>query len=68
MWENIIRDYLGSEAADTLSEDKRTQVKASLQMKIHRGVLRHGVWPPRNVSTITPCTIARNVSPVNGGF
>ncbi|KAK7713254.1 hypothetical protein SLS64_004503 [Diaporthe eres] len=48
MWENIIRDFLGHEEADALSEDKKTQVKANLQMKIHRGVLRHGEWPARD--------------------
>lgn len=62
MWENIIRDFLGHEEADALSEDKRTQVKANLQMKIHRGVLRHGVWPSRNVSTHPTCIIAGNMS------
>lgn len=51
MWENIIRDFLGPEEADALSEDKKTQVKANLQMKIHRGVLRHGKWPESDVST-----------------
>lgn len=54
MWENIIRDFLGPEEADALSEDKKTQVKANLQMKIHRGVLRHGEWPARDVSTHLP--------------
>lgn len=52
MWENIIRDFLGAEEADALSEDKRTQVKANLQMKIHRGVLRHGIWPARNKAAL----------------
>ncbi|POS73157.1 hypothetical protein DHEL01_v208448 [Diaporthe helianthi] len=52
MWENIIRDFLGPEEADALSEDKRTQVKANLQMKIHRGVLRHGMWPARNKAAL----------------
>lgn len=51
MWEEIIRDYLGPAEADALSEDKKTQLKANLQMKIHRGVLRHGNWPSRDVST-----------------
>ncbi|KKY35028.1 hypothetical protein UCDDA912_g04978 [Diaporthe ampelina] len=48
MWENIIKEFLGPEKADALSEDKKTQVKANLQMKIHRGVLRHGSWPARD--------------------
>ncbi|KAH8749127.1 hypothetical protein F5883DRAFT_652904 [Diaporthe sp. PMI_573] len=52
MWENIIRDYLGPETTNALSEDKRTQVKASLQMKLHRGILRHGVWPARNKAAL----------------
>lgn len=50
MWENIVRDSLGPEEADALTEDKKKQVKASLQMKIHRGVLRHGIWPACDVS------------------
>lgn len=58
MWENIIRDYLGPVGADALGVDKRAQVKARLERQIHKGVLRHGVWPARNVSTIPSCTIA----------
>lgn len=47
MWENIMVDYLGEES---LTENKKTQVKASLQMKIHRMLLKHGKWPERDVS------------------
>ncbi|KAJ0122726.1 hypothetical protein J7T55_003242 [Diaporthe amygdali] len=52
MWDNIIKDFLGPEEADALSEDKKTQVKANLQMKIHRGVLRHGSWPQRDKAAL----------------
>ncbi|KAJ0100680.1 hypothetical protein J7T55_001264 [Diaporthe amygdali] len=52
MWNNIIRDYLGPEEADALSKDKKIQVKAKLQMRIHRGVLRHGAWPAREKAAL----------------
>ncbi|KAH8746534.1 hypothetical protein F5883DRAFT_529212 [Diaporthe sp. PMI_573] len=52
MWENITRDYLGHEEADALGVEKRAQVEASLQMKFHRGVLRHAVWPARNKAAL----------------
>lgn len=67
MWENIIRDFLGPEEADALSEDKKTQVKANLQMKIHRGVLRHGKWPACDVSTHPHHTIAGSCLPLDWG-
>jgi hypothetical protein len=51
MWENITRDYLGHEEADALGVGKRALVKASLQMKFHRGVLRHAVWPAPSPTT-----------------
>lgn len=47
MWEDIMVEYLGEEA---LTENKKTQVKAALQMKIHRMLLKHGKWPERDVS------------------
>lgn len=53
MWDDIVREYKGREA-DGLSDDKRTQVKANLQMKIHRGVMKHGSWPERDVSCPLP--------------
>lgn len=65
MWENIIREFLGAEEADALSEDKKTQVKANLQMKIHRGVLRHGAWPARDVSTHQPYTTTEHYLPLS---
>lgn len=68
MWENIIRDFLGPEEADALSEDKKTQVKANLQMKIHRGVLRHGKWPASDVSTHPLHITAGNCLPVHWKF
>lgn len=50
MWEDIMVEYLGEEA---LTENKKTQVKAALQMKIHRMLLKHGKWPERDVSLST---------------
>lgn len=47
MWEDIMIEYMGE---DGLSENKKTQVKAALQMKIHRMLLKHGQWPARDVS------------------
>lgn len=29
----------------TLSDEKKKQVKSNLQMKVYRGILRHGRWP-----------------------
>lgn len=49
MWEDIMTEYLPEEH---LSENKKTQVKAALQMKIHRMLLKHGRWPGRDVSFI----------------
>lgn len=49
MWEDIVREYMGPEA-DSLSDDKKTQVKANLQMRVHRGVMKHGSWPESDVS------------------
>lgn len=46
MWEDIMTEFLGE---DSLSENKKTQVKAALQMKIHRMLLKHGKWPGRDV-------------------
>lgn len=46
MWEDIMTEYLGE---DNLTENKKTQVKAALQMKIHRMLLKHGKWPERDV-------------------
>lgn len=46
MWEDIMLEYLGEEY---LTENKKTQVKAALQMKIHRMLLKHGKWPERDV-------------------
>lgn len=47
MWEDIMVEYHGD---GQLSENKKTQVKAALQMKIHRMLLKHGKWPNRDVS------------------
>lgn len=46
MWEDIMVEYLGEEPS---SENKKTQVKAALQMKIHRMLLKHAKWPARDV-------------------
>lgn len=46
MWDDIMLDYLGKDFA---SENKKTQVKAALQMKIHRMLLKHGQWPAKDV-------------------
>lgn len=51
MWEDIMVEYLGEEGH---SENKKTQVKAALQMKIHRMLLKHAEWPARDVSTSYP--------------
>lgn len=51
MWEDIVREYKGAEA-EGLSDDKKTQIKANLQMKVHRGVLKHGSWPESDVSLL----------------
>jgi hypothetical protein len=50
MWDTIMKDFLGPEEAISLSKDKKAKVKASLQMKVHRGVLRHGKWPECNMN------------------
>jgi hypothetical protein len=50
MWDNIIKDFLGPKESNTICDDKKRQVKASLQMKVHRGVLRHGRWPDCDVN------------------
>lgn len=54
MWEDIMLEFLGEEVA---SENKKTQVKAALQMKIHRMLLKHGKWPERDVRStqLPPC-------------
>lgn len=44
MWEDIVREFVGPES-DALSEDKKTQLKANLQMRVHRGVMKYGSWP-----------------------
>ncbi|KUI70956.1 hypothetical protein VM1G_05844 [Cytospora mali] len=44
MWEDIVREFTGPEA-DNLSDDKKTQLKANLQMRVHRGVMKYGSWP-----------------------
>lgn len=49
MWEDIMHDYLGDEH---MTENKKTQVKAALQMKIHRMLLKHGKWPERDVRSL----------------
>lgn len=48
MWEDIMTEYYQEE--NLASENKKTQLKAGLQMKIHRMLLKHGVWPKRDVS------------------
>ncbi|KAJ4393913.1 hypothetical protein N0V93_003130 [Gnomoniopsis smithogilvyi] len=49
MWENIMQEYLGEEH---MTENKKTQVKAALQMKIHRMLLKHGKWPERDEAAL----------------
>lgn len=51
MWEDIMAEYYHDE--QLASENKKTQLKAGLQMKIHRMLLKHGVWPQRDVSQHT---------------
>ncbi|KAK7743461.1 hypothetical protein SLS53_003995 [Cytospora paraplurivora] len=51
MWEDIVREFMGPEA-DSLSEDKKTQVKANLQMRVHRGVMKHGSWPENDKAAL----------------
>lgn len=48
MWEDIMAEYYNDD--HMTSENKKTQLKAGLQMKIHRMLLKHGVWPQRDVS------------------
>ncbi|KAJ4422268.1 hypothetical protein N0V82_003129 [Gnomoniopsis sp. IMI 355080] len=49
MWEDIMQEYLGEEH---MTENKKTQVKAKLQMKIHRMLLKHGKWPERDEAAL----------------
>ncbi|ROW07806.1 hypothetical protein VMCG_03415 [Cytospora schulzeri] len=44
MWEDIVREFVGPES-DALTDDKKTQLKANLQMRVHRGVMKYGSWP-----------------------
>lgn len=46
MWDDIMEEYYGQ---DCRSENKKTQLKAALQMKIHRMLLKHGQWPAKDV-------------------
>lgn len=48
MWENITAEFFRDEPLG--SDTKKQQLKAQLQMKIHRMLLKHGVWPERDVS------------------
>lgn len=48
MWEDIMAEYYHE--GNLGSDNKKTQAKAGLQMKIHRMLLKHGVWPHRDVS------------------
>lgn len=52
MWEDIMMEYYGE---DHMTENKKTQVKAALQMKIHRMLLKHGKWPERDVRSVILC-------------
>jgi hypothetical protein len=54
MWDSIVEDLLGPDETIALSEEKKMRVKASLQMKVHRGVLRHGKWPECDVNMKPP--------------
>ncbi|KAF3762164.1 hypothetical protein M406DRAFT_72186 [Cryphonectria parasitica EP155] len=49
MWEDIMVEYQGEE---NFSENKKTQIKAALQMKIHRMLLKHGKWPTRDEAAL----------------
>lgn len=51
MWEDILADYYQGENIG--NDDKKTQAKAGLQMKVHRTLLKHAVWPQRDVSPRT---------------
>lgn len=53
MWEDIMMEYYGE---DHMTENKKTQVKAALQMKIHRMLLKHGKWPERDVRYAPFCS------------
>lgn len=57
MWEDIVREFMGPES-DNLTGDKKTQLKANLQMRVHRGVMKYGSWPESDVST-QPTPISR---------
>ncbi|KAI3392124.1 hypothetical protein diail_6136, partial [Diaporthe ilicicola] len=52
MWEDIVKKWLGPEKAEALSDDKKTKLKANLQMKVHRGILRYGSWPSRDKAAL----------------